>query len=167
MFLNPIMLVGWYIKWYFQFVKHLVEILDHVSSDMSCAIDGAILNGLNSLRDSAQDSELHTWEGVLGALEVVHLQAQVPDQVEVDEGHWGDRQLWCWEHCKWPALDSEDKFFHIWRVVLAGRLTFSRFWLLHGDFHFSLRFFFFDSVLLALILKAWPDYCIYCMKHVG
>ena len=94
---------------------------------MSCPTDGAILNGLQSLRYSPKDPELPASEGVLGALEVVHLQAQVPDQVEVNEGHWGDRQLLCREHCKWPALDSEDKFFHVWRVVLAGRLTFSRF----------------------------------------
>ena len=108
-------------------VEGLVEILHHVGPHVGRPADGAILDGLESLGDSPQNPELHTSEGVFGALEVLYLQSQVPDQVEVNEGHWGDRQLLCREHCKWPALDSEDKFFHVWRVVLAGRLTFSRF----------------------------------------
>ena len=74
-------------------VKSLVEIFYHVGSHVGCATDGAILDGLNSLGNSPQNSESHPTEGVFGALEVVHLQAQVPDQVVVDEGHWGDRQL--------------------------------------------------------------------------
>ena len=76
-------------------IKGLIEILHNIRPHVSCATDGAILNSLQSLRYSPQDPELPAPEGVLGALEVVHLQAQVPDQVEVDEGHWGDRQLRC------------------------------------------------------------------------
>ena len=75
--------------------KGLIEILHNIRPHVSCATDGAILNSLQSLRYSPQDPELPASDGVLGALEVVHLQAQVPDQVEVDEGHWGDRQLRC------------------------------------------------------------------------
>ena len=73
-------------------VKGLIKILHNIRSHVSCPTDGAILNSLQSF--SPQDSELPASNGVLGGLEVVHLQAQVPDQVEVDEGHWGDRQLW-------------------------------------------------------------------------
>ena len=76
-------------------IKDLIEILHNIRSHMSCTTDGAILNGLQCLRYSPQDPQLPASDGVLGALEVVHLQAQVPDQVEVNEGHRGDRQLWC------------------------------------------------------------------------
>ena len=86
---------------------------------MSCTTDGAILNGLQSLRYSPQDPELPASEGVLGALEVVHLQAQVPDQVEVNEGHWGNRQLLGGQHGEWPPLDGEDVLLHLGGVVLA------------------------------------------------
>ena len=74
-------------------VKSLVEIFYHAGSHVGCTTDGAILDGLNSLGNSPQNSEPQPTEGVLGALEVVHLQSQVPDQVVVNEGHWGDRQL--------------------------------------------------------------------------
>ena len=73
--------------------KCLVEIFYHIGSHVSRATDGTILDGLNSLGNSPQNSEPQPTEGVLGALEVLYLQAQVPDQVVVDEGHWGDRQL--------------------------------------------------------------------------
>lgn len=71
--------------------KYPVEILHHVGPHMGRTADDAILNGLESLGDSPQDPELHTSKGVLGALEVVHLQAQILDQVEVNEGNWGHR----------------------------------------------------------------------------
>ena len=88
---------------------------------MGRTADHAILDGLESLGDSPQDPELHTSEGVLGALEVLHLQAQVPDQVVVNEGHWGDRQLLGGQHGEGPPLDGEDVLLHLWGVVLAGR----------------------------------------------
>ena len=87
---------------------------------MSCPTDGAILNGLQSLRYSPQDPKLPATDGVLGALEVVHLQAQVPDQVEVNEGHWGDPQLLGGQHGEWPPLDGEDVLLHVRGVVLTG-----------------------------------------------
>ena len=74
-------------------VEALVEMLHHVGPHVGRAADHAVLDGLESLGDSPQDPEPHPPEGVLGALEVVHLQAQVPDQVVVNEGDWGDRQL--------------------------------------------------------------------------
>ena len=74
-------------------VEELVEILHHIGPHVGRATDGAILDGLESLGDSPQDPHPLPPEGVLGALEVLHLQAQVPDQVVVNEGHWGDRQL--------------------------------------------------------------------------
>ena len=100
--------------------KCLVEIFYHVGSHVSRATDGAILDGLDSLGNSPQNSELQPSEGVLGALEVVHLQSQVPDQVVVDEGDWGHRQLLGVEHGEGPPLDGEDVLLHLGGVVLAG-----------------------------------------------
>ena len=76
-------------------VEGLVEILHHVGPHVGRTGNAAVLDSLERLRNSPQNPELPPSEGVLGALEVVHLQAQVPDQVEVNEGHWGDRQLLC------------------------------------------------------------------------
>ena len=100
--------------------KYPIEILHHIGPHMGRTADHAILDGLKSLGNSPQDPELHTSEGVFGALEVVHLQAQVPDQVEVDEGDWGDRQLLGGEHGERPPLDGEDVLLHVRGVVLAG-----------------------------------------------
>ena len=102
-------------------IKGLIEILHNIRSYVSCATDGAILDGLESLGDSPQNPELQTSEGVFGALEVLHLQSQVPDQVEVDEGDWGYRQLLGVEHGEGPPLDGEDVHLHVGGVVLAGR----------------------------------------------
>ena len=95
-------------------VEGLVEILHHVGPHVGRPADSAVLDGLESLGDSPQNPEPRTSKGVLGALEVVHLQTQVPDQVVVNEGHWGDRQLLGVEHSKGPALDGKDELLHFW-----------------------------------------------------
>ena len=102
-------------------VKGLVEILHHVGPHVGRTGNAAVLDSLERLRNSPQNPELPPSEGVFGALEVVHLQAQVPDQVVVHEGHWGDRQLLRGEHGEWPAPDGEDVLSHVGRVVLTGR----------------------------------------------
>ena len=86
---------------------------------------------------------------LLAALEVLYLQAEVPDQVEVNEGNWGDGQLLAGEHGEGPALDGKDVFFHLGGVLLTGGYKYlGR--LLCRDLHF---YFDFDSVFLTLILK--------------
>ena len=102
-------------------VEGLVEILHHVGPHVGRPADSAVLDGLESLGDSPQNPEPRTSKGVLGALEVVHLQSQVPDQVIVDEGDWGGRQLLRTEHGEGPPLDGEDVLLHLGGVVLVGR----------------------------------------------
>ena len=101
-------------------VKGPVEVFHHICSHVSCAADLPVLDGLEGLGDSPQDPELHTSEGVLAALEVLYLQAEVPDQVEVNEGNWGDGQLLAGKHGEGPALDGKDVFFHLGGVLLTG-----------------------------------------------
>ena len=102
-------------------VKSLVEIFYHIGTHVGRATDGAILDGLDSLGNSSQNPEPYPTKGVLGALEVVHLQSQVSDQVVVHERDWRDRQLLGGEHGEGPPLDGEDVLLHVRGVVLTGR----------------------------------------------
>ena len=102
-------------------IEGLVEILHHVGPHVGRTGNAAVLDGLERLRNLPQNPELPPSEGVLGALEVVHLQSQVPDQVVVDEGDWGGRQLLRAEHGEGPPLDGEDVLLHLGGVVLTGR----------------------------------------------
>ena len=97
-----------------------VEVLYHTGPHVSCAEDPAVLDSLDGLGNSPEDPELVTSIGELRALQVLHLEAEISDQIIVHEGGAGYRQLAGGQHREGSPLDGKHKFLLI-RIFIAER----------------------------------------------
>ena len=63
------------------------EIFYHAGPHVSCAEDDAILDSLDGLRNPSQDPESVPGVGKFRALDIIQLEAELPDQIEHHVGN--------------------------------------------------------------------------------
>ena len=100
-------------------VKGSPEPLHYTGPHVDRATDHPVGDSLNSLGYLAEDPKLLSTVGEFGTLKVRHFQSEFTDQVEVNEGGAGYRQLLTGQQRKWPPLHGKDKLPLVRVIVVA------------------------------------------------
>ena len=100
-------------------VQQLVEVSDDQALDVEISAEFSVLDTLDSCRDSAKDPHLLAAEMELPTLYIRQLEAQLPDEIIVNERGGGSGEVGGHQRHEGVALAGEDVLLVSRAVVVA------------------------------------------------